>query len=273
MVLRKISIVAAASLSVSIFSAQPVLAEEFKHETRFSVRFGGVEVGKATFKIEFDDLTYSLSGNGRTVGVVDWVAPGKGEFSSNGLLTGDKVEPKLHTAKVVERKKKPETLKMSFTENSVSDVEIQSNKKRKKRIAPKYIPVEAKHLAAVMDPASSLIIPMSGQDAKDGNKVCNQRFPIYDGETRYDIALRYKTTKPVETSGYNGYAYVCQMRYVPVAGHKKDHRSVKEMAENKGMEIWLAPMQGVSVFTPIQIVVGTKYGRVVAQPKYFGAAS
>ena len=46
--------------------------------------------------------------------------------------------------------------------------------------------------------------------------------------------------------------------------------SVKEMAENEQMEIWLAPMGGVSVFTPIKILIGTKYGRFSAIPSFFG---
>ena len=163
-------------------------------------------------------------------------------------------------------------MKLSFSGDEVADVEIISAKPRKLKKAPKYVPVEPSHLAAVIDPASSMIVPMNGIDARSGRKVCNQRFPIYDGETRYDITLRFKSTKPIKTSGYDGYAYVCQMRYVPVAGHKKNHRSVQEMADNKNMEIWLAPMGGVSVFTPIKIVVGTKYGRFSATPTYFGNA-
>ena len=162
---------------------------------------------------------------------------------------------------------------LAFADEKVVDVQIVSAKKRKIRAAPKYVPVEQIHMAAVLDPASTLIIPMSGDDAHDGTKVCGQRFPVFDGETRYDIQLRYVSVKPMKTSGYDGYAYVCQMRYIPVAGHKKGHRQVEEMAANKQMEIWLAPMQGVSVFTPIKIVIGTRYGRFSALPTYFGGAT
>jgi len=265
-------------MTVIAFSASMALgthayAEAFKHETKFSVRFGGIEIAKASFNINFDDKSYAVKGAGKTSGLVDWVAPGKGEFKSAGAMIENQLKPKIHTALVHEKKKKPETLKLAFANNAVSDVEFKTNKPRKARKAPKYIPVEAKHMAAVMNPASALIVPMSGADAVDGRKVCNQQFPIFDGETRYNIKLRYKSTKPVKTDGYNGHAYVCQMRYVPIAGHKKNHRTVKEMAANKKMEIWLAPMSGVSVFSPIQIVVGTKYGRFSAVPKYFGAVN
>lgn len=246
-------------------------AQEYNHQTRFTVKFAGVEIGKANFEIKFDDVSYSLKGSGKTTGLVDWAAPAKGSVESVGTLKENRLVPQVHKASVKEQKKKEESLLLSFADDTVSDIKFVTRKPRKKREAPKYIPVEAKHMAAVLDPASSLIVPMSGEDARDGQKVCKQTFPVFDGETRYDIKLFFKQTKPIKTDGYNGHAYVCQMRYVPIAGHKKDHKSVKEMAGNKNMEIWLAPMQGVSVFTPIRIVVGTKWGRFDAVPDYFGA--
>lgn len=263
----------AAALSASVAVTLPAYGQAFKHETKFSIQFGGIEIAEAQFNINFDDASYSVAGAGNTKGLVNWFAPGKGEFKSAGQMIENQLKPKLHTAKVHEKKKNPETLKLSFANDAVSDIEFKTNKPRKERSAPKYIPVKAKHMAAVLDPASALVIPMSGSDAADGRKVCNQKFPIFDGETRYNIQLRYKSTKPLKTGGYKGHAYVCQMRYMPVAGHKKDHRPVKEMAANKNIEIWLAPMNGVSVFSPIQIVVGTKYGRFSAIPKYFGATN
>ena len=54
--------------------------------------------------------------------------------------------------------------------------------------------------------------------------ACNQTFPIFDGETRYDIKLSYKDTQKVKTKGYNGYAYICRMRYIPLFGHKKNQK-------------------------------------------------
>jgi len=259
----------ASNLALSL----PTYANTHKHQTKFSIKFGGIEIAEAHFNIKFDDTSYRVSGAGNTSGLVNWFAPGKGEFKSAGAMIENQLKPKLHTAKVQEKKKNPETLKLSFADNAVADIKFKTNKPRKPRIAPVHVPIQAKHMAAVLDPASALVIPMSGSEAGDGRKVCNQKFPIFDGETRYNIQLRYKSTKPVKTGGYNGHAYVCQMRYIPVAGHKKNHRPVKEMAENKSIEIWLAPMNGVSVFSPIQIVVGSKYGRFSAIPKYFGAVN
>ncbi len=252
--------------------AFPVQAEMLRHQTNFSVKYGGLEIGKARFNISFDNKSYVLKGSGKTTGLVEWLAPSAGAVESAGAVIENQLKPRVHSVSVVERKKKKESVLLAFADERVVDVAIKSNKKRKVRKAPRYVPVKANHLAAVLDPASTLIIPVSASDARDGNKVCNQRFPVFDGETRYDISLRYKTVRPIKTKGYVGNTYVCQMRYIPVAGHKKNHKQVKEMAANKRMEIWLAPMLGKSVFTPIKIQIGTKYGSFVATPTYFGAA-
>lgn len=268
--LRSIFLAGTAFFAMSVTSA---VAEDHRHETRFSVTFGGLEIGRATFRIQFDDTSYELQGSAKTTGLAEWIASSSGSVEVVGSVIENQLRPKNHRVSVVESKKKPESVLLAFADEKVVDVQIVSNKKPKIRKAPRYVPVEATHMASVLDPASTMIVPMKGKDARDGFKVCNQRFPIFDGETRYDIRLFYKSVKPVKTAGYSGFAYVCQLRYVPVAGHKIGHRPVDEMAENKNMEIWLAPMQGVSVFTPIKIVIGTKYGRFIANPTYFGDAT
>jgi len=249
----------------------PAVSQDLQHETHFSIRYGAIEIGRAKFNIRFDDKSYILKGSGKTTGLVEWLAPSSGSVESAGAVIENQLKPEKHTVAVKEKKKKLESVALAFANEKVVDVAIKSNKKKKVRKAPRYVPVEAQHLAAVLDPASTLIVPVAEGKAGDGRHVCNQKFPVFDGETRYDIKLRYKSVRAVKTKGYKGNAYVCQMRYVPVAGHKKNHRQVKEMAANKRMEIWLAPMQGQSVFTPIQIVVGTKYGSFLAKPTYFGA--
>jgi hypothetical protein len=129
------------------------------------------------------------------------------------------------------------------------------------------------HLKSVLDPASSIVIPVDPARAGDPRAVCDRTLPIYDGDTRFDIALAYKATKTVTTEGYKGYAYVCGLRYVPIAGHKRNQKNIEYMRKNDGMEIWLAPMEKTNLYTPIRVEVPTWVGRVVAVPTYFGPAS
>ena len=150
---------------------------------------------------------------------------------------------------------------------------VGAHKKQKRRGRKNYIVLEDRHKRGVIDPVSTLLLPIKVSDADKGAKVCSRNSPIFDGETRYDIRLQYKATKSIETDGYNGPAFVCTMRYVPVAGHRKNHKGVMEMAANEDMEVWLAPMKNGNYFTAIKFKIATKYGTFTAEPLYFGAPS
>jgi hypothetical protein len=54
-------------------------------------------------------------------------------------------------------------------------------------------------------------------------------------------------------------AYVCRVKYLPIAGHKID--SVTEfMAANDNIEVALLPFPSANVFVPYQITVPTLAG-------------
>ena len=36
---------------------------------------------------------------------------------------------------------------------------------------------------------------------------------------------------------------ICSARYIPIAGHKPTTKATQFMAQNKDMEVWLAPVQ------------------------------
>ncbi len=60
------------------------------------------------------------------------------------------------------------------------------------------------------------------------------------------------------------------MRYVPIAGHRKNHRSVEYMSKNQDIDLWFAPMEGSRYLSPVRIEVGTWIGNFVASADYFG---
>ena len=248
-------------------------ASDHRHLSEFVVKFGILEVGRANFDIRYGEGNYALAGSGKTAGLAQWFSQTKGSFNSKGTVESLKPKPKFYRVEVKEKGKPAESVQLAFTDNAVTDVKIKSNKKKKKRGKKNYIVLEDKHKRDVMDPVSTLLLPIKVGNANDGRKVCSKRSPIFDGETRYDIRLRYKYTKPIRTKGYNGNAYVCTMRYVPVAGHRKNHRGVMEMAANKDMEVWLAPMGNGEYFTAIKFRIATKYGTFIAEPLFFGSPS
>lgn len=260
-----------ATFSLIAALAAPAAAQTH-HRTVFDVKFAGVRVGKATFDITFDDKNYRIGLSGGTAGIAELFAPGNGEVESSGALAGADVVAARNTVIYREKKKQPATLEMTFDKGAFASLKLDPDK-RKQKDGPTWVQVTPEHLAKVVDPASGVVMPVPRERANDPNTVCGRTIPVYDGDSRYDIVLRYKATKPVETEGYKGWAYVCQLRYRPVAGHRTDHKNVRYMADNKLMEIWLAPMAGTNVFTLIRVEVPTWVGRVVAEPKFFGVAT
>lgn len=242
-----------------------------RHKTVMEVRFGVLPVGTATFDIEYDQRHYVLGASGKTVGVVDMLAPGKGKAQSTGLIDGSKVIATRHSVEYFEKKKKKRsTLDMEFENGAVKSVLVVPDKRKRKK-SPKWVELTEDQLRSVIDPASGIIIPVPPESAKDPRAVCNRDLNIYDGDTRFDIRLKYKSTMPVSTEGFKGDAFVCQLRYVPVAGHKKNQRNVEYMRKNEGIEIWLAPMEDSNLYTPIRIEVPTWVGTFSAIPSYFGS--
>ena len=266
----------AAILVFSIGLADKVNAETTRHKTKWNVNFGIIPVGKATFEIEFDDETYSMGASGKTVGVAEMVAPGRGRAKSSGLITGDKVVAIQHEAIYIEEKKKKNkksTLEMEFEDGAVTKVSIEPKKKKRKKKSRKWVKIEEEQLSSVIDPGSSIIVPVAPEDVKNPRAVCNRVLNVYDGDTRFDIKLKYKYTKTISTEGYDGDAFVCQLRYVPVSGHKKNQKNINYMRDNEGIEIWLAPMENSSLFTPIRIEVPTWIGKFTAIPVFFGTSA
>lgn len=258
------------SLIAAIFAFLPIAhSEEIHHKTKFSVKFGGLTVGTASFDIKLNDEHYQMSGRGTTAGLARLFSSGKGSFDSTGIIDEDKIVAATHSV-FVREKKKDATLKMSFTDKSVTDVEMIPDKRKKHINSKQWVPIQAKHMQNVVDPASSLLMPIAYEDASDPRKVCGRSLEIFDGQSRYTMKLSYKTTRAVQTKGYKGFAHVCKLKYVPIAGYRKGRKNVEYMRKNERMEFWLAPITGTNIFTPIRIEVATQYGKITAVPQYFG---
>lgn len=254
-------------------SAFPVLAEEETvHKTQLKVSLGGLPIGIATFDIRLAGDRYELKGKGKTAGIAQVFSPGRGNFTSIGRLKGSRVLSQKHTVFLRDRKEKA-TLAMTFSGNKVDEVKLNPDKRAKRSRSSRWVPIRPIHTTDVIDPASSLVVPVDEEIASDPKQVCNRTFEIFDGESRYDMQLSFKKIKSVKTEGYKGNAYVCKLKYVPIAGHKTGRKNIERMRKNENMEIWLAPIAGSNVFTFIRIEVGTWIGKFLAVPKYFGVAS
>ena len=101
------------------------------------------------------------------------------------------------------------------------------------------------------------------------SEACNRKIPIFDGYTRFDIDLTYVGERDAKAKGYDGPVVVCAARYVPISGHSPNRPATKFMAENKDLEVWLAPIEADHVWMPFRVSVRTMIGTTVVEAQEF----
>ena len=129
------------------------------------------------------------------------------------------------------------TIRMALAGNAVTGVDISPP------FEPKAgrVPLTDKDKQNVVDPVGAFVMPAPA-GGPTSPAACNRTLPIFDGCTRFDIDLAYVGERKVKTKGYSGPVAICSVRYLPIAGHRRDRPAMKFMAENKDIEVWLAPV-------------------------------
>ena len=95
--------------------------------------------------------------------------------------------------------------------------------------------------------------------------ACNRKIPIFDGYTRFDINLTYVGERTGQGEGLRG-----SRRRVRCA-LRADLRAQREpacdqfMADNKDLEVWLAPIPSEHVLVPFRVSARTMVGTTVIE--------
>lgn len=241
--------------------AAPVQAESLHAE--YDIRLRGIPVGTSQLSVTAQDGKYSVSTSGRIKGLLrifsDWEASGE----ASGALKGGAIAPARYSLEWTEDDD-TEAVRLAFADARVTEVSVVPPPRRRKNL----VPIERKHKAGVLDPLSAMIFPAA---AEDGPAVCNRTLPLFDGTQRFDLALTFDRVETVEGRGdsYSGPAYVCAVRYRPVAGHRPNRSSVRFMADNEDMEVWMARIGGTGLFAPVMTRLRVKAGMLVIEARRF----
>jgi hypothetical protein len=256
-------------LSVSLaLSIAPARAGSVDLTVNYSATISGIPIGKAKVEAKLADKDYAISGSGKVAGISALFADGKGRVSVSGILQGQVFRPTRYSQTIVDDEKK--TIDMTFSDARVTNVTFTPppkdkqahKKKKKKKNGLAAIPVTDQHKIDVIDPLSVFLLPAA---ELTGEGICNRTLPLFDGEQRYNVVLTFDRMAKRGSQD----AYVCSAAYRPIAGHKPEKKSIKFMANNKKMEVWLAPV-GLSGFVaPVEAHVKTEYGMLVVKADKF----
>jgi hypothetical protein len=238
--------------------ATPLSSAEIEHRTDYSIRLSGLPVATATFRSAFRGSRYTISGSLQSAGLADIFSSTRGTTSVSGTVSRDRLRATNYSVNY-KSGKRSRAIDVTFHNGNVITASMTPPRKRPKN----WVPVSSADMRSVLDPISGLIIPASG-------KVCPKTLPIFDGESRLDLQLTSKGTKPYSTKGFEGEAIVCGIRFIPKSGYKKGRDDVEYLRKLKTMEIWFAKADGANVYAPVYVQIPTRLGPVTVSATRFG---
>jgi Protein of unknown function (DUF3108) len=255
--------VATALLAFSPAFLQPAAAaENANFGAAYDISIAGFVFAKGTLSLDFQGDAYSARVGMRPFGVARIVLSGKSNAHSTGWLQGSRVLPEKYDM-ISREAERSSRVALGMRRGNVRDVAASPRLSKR----PDRVPVTRRHHRGVVDPLSAILMPIDNPDQALTPQACDRRIPIFDGWTRYDVQLSYSRTETVGGRGYDGSVVVCKARWLPVAGHRPDKKSVKYMADNRDIEIWLAPMGTDSVLLPYRISMRTMTGNLVVEAR------
>jgi hypothetical protein len=230
----------------------------------YSVSLIGLPIGVAKVTADITSNSYVIDATGRLSGLATVISNSHGASVGKGAIVSGHIVP-ASFATTATNANMTRTIRMALAGNSVSGVDIQPPFDDK----PDRVPLSEKDKKGVVDPVGALVIPAPADGSPTSPGACNRTIPVFDGYTRFDVALTYVGQRRVSAKGYSGPVAICAVRYVPIAGHRRDRPATKFMAENKDIEVWLAPVGAAKVLMPFRVSLRTMMGTAVAEASEF----
>ena len=210
----------------------------------YRISFTGLgDIGHFHFNSQVNGDTYALVADGKIdTAIFDY----RGDMKSRGsvIATGTGTQPADYTynykQKTFLKKKKLKNLNITFNGPAVASVTPPES------LSAPYVLVTPQHLKNVLDPLSGVMALSMGNLANP----CAQKLPIYDGKQRFDLVFTPK--------GKAGADHVCDVKLVPVSGHKPGGGAGSVVNGNIALVMWPVPNANVAI--PYKVTVPTIVG-------------
>lgn len=255
-----------AALVVAPMAAASADAADRTLKADYLITIAGVTIGKVNAEGRFTDNGYAATISGQTYGISRFVSDARALLAGNGRIRGTHVTPATYNLDTDEKGFRTH-VSMAMRGGSIVDLSAAPHLLP----YPDRVPITSSHKRNVVDPVGAFVVASDQPVAINGRSACNRTVKVFDGWQRYDVKLSFKDSKHVNdgNGAYSGVVYVCSARYVPVAGHRPGRDSVQYMADNKRLEVWLAPVDGTRVLVPYRIMIGTQMGDLVIVSRDF----
>ena len=241
----------------------PAARADVLHAT-YRVSLIGLPIGAANLNADLSPTSYSIRADAKLTGLARLFANAQGASTGDGAIVGGHVSPATF-ATIAASSNMIRTIRMALAGNAVKGVDIAPPFEEK----PDRIPLGPHDEQNVVDPIGAVVFPAPASGPLLSPETCNRKIPIFDGYTRFDINLTYVGERNVKAKGYDGPVVVCAIRYVPISGHRRDRPATKFMADNKDLEVWLAPIESDHILIPFRVSARTMIGTTVIEASEF----
>lgn len=254
--LRPVSCVLAILLALAAASASRAASLRVD----YAISLAGLSLGNAGLDGTFEDTRYDMKLTGRLTGLVGALSGNTtGGAAARGVVTPARVVSNGFSANARSGENQ-RTVMLGVNGGNVTSISIVPPFERNYPVAP----LSDGDKRNIIDPLSGLVgVMQNGRLDDPGN--CSRTIPVFDGTQRFNIVLSYAGTRVVRKPGFTGNVAVCNIRYVPVAGHRTDKPTVQFMRDNREMSVWLAPIDGTKLLLPLRISVQTQVGLSVVE--------
>jgi hypothetical protein len=233
----------------------PALAQSKKVTANYNINFNGMNIGQIKFWSDQDPKEYKIKARATISLLAGILFEWQGDTSSSGQVMAKLPRPYAYSFGYRTSDKR-ESIDIKFANNIVEEIAVNPPQ----RESGSRIPVTRKHMRNVVDPLSAIVMLTNTGSKKSGTEVCSRRLPIFDGKARYDLKLSYKGSKRVTTADYKGQAYICKVKFLPIAGHRPGDEDSNYAAQTEAMEVWMIPLPKADLYVPYYIYVPTPVG-------------
>ncbi|MCH8916861.1 MAG: DUF3108 domain-containing protein [Proteobacteria bacterium] len=253
--------VAALCLGSALLLAQPTAAAEGVLKLGYDVYLGGINIFYFEAKLEREGDRYVISGGGKTKGFVRLVWRWAVNATAKGIVDGTGVVSRSYDVTTI-RKQKHKLLRLAFKGSgaySISRTPPDSPRKRKKRQLPSSIPADT------LDPVS---VSLAVADALARGGSCGGKFPIFDGNRRYDLIFKKVGEEYFSKPGfskYSGLTHRCQFAMKRISGFRKKRAALRFWDEEKHEppQIWLGRLKKGLPLVPVQFQAEFNLGYMI----------
>jgi hypothetical protein len=221
----------------------------------YAITLAGFSVGEASLSMSSTPRNYHASLAMRLSGIAGQLTGARGAAASVGSIVGTRPLPASY-AITTTNGRASRTVRMVLQGGAVSVLEV----KPPIDVVADRVPVSSADKVNVMDPLSAIVMPAPRPDKVLDPSGCDRKLAVFDGVARFDVSLSYARTGTMTFDGYSGPALTCSGRYTPIAGHRTTLKSTSFMAENRDIEVSLAPVGGDALLVPVKISVRTLFG-------------